>query len=94
VWVSSKLVASLGVENPELGGAWKEPLLRRHTKTEGPLLLPKKSSEAGKVAEILGPSIAIESTAGMSRFPLILIPRDPLCSSFVYLDSRRHPGGN
>lgn len=69
-----------------LEGAFAAPT---HKRQRAP---PQKTSEAGKVAEILGPSIAIERTAGTSRFPLVLIPRDPLCSSFVYLHSRRHPG--
>src|SRR5271168_1584176 len=46
-----------------LGGA----LCCADTKTRGPP--PSILLEAGKVAEILGPSIAIESTAGTSRFP-------------------------
>jgi len=70
VWVSSKLVASLGVENPELGGGfWEEPFVAPTQRTEAPPTNPKILSETGKVAEILGPSIAIENIIGTSRFP-------------------------
>src|SRR5271155_2997103 len=64
----------LGVENPELGGilggAFAAPTQRQRPPQN-------QSSEAGKVAAILGPSIAIESTSRNESLPLVLLPRTP-----------------
>jgi hypothetical protein len=70
-----KLVASLGARNPELGDS-EGALYCAGNRDRVPPPLPNHL-RAGKVAEILGRSIAIAIPH--------LNTTDPLCSSFTYL---------